>query len=69
MSASTVSPQPPFRIGLGYDIHRFAPDRRLVLGGVTVPHTEGLDGHSDADVVLHALADAIFGALALRSEE
>lgn len=65
MSPSRVQPQPPFRVGMGYDIHRFAPGRRLVLGGVVIPDAQGLDGHSDADVVLHALADAVFGALAL----
>lgn len=52
-----------FRIGLGYDSHRLAPGRRLVLGGVEIPYEEGLLGHSDADVLLHALADAILGAL------
>lgn len=52
-----------FRIGFGYDSHRFAPGRRLVLGGVEIPCAEGLLGHSDADVLLHALADAIFGAV------
>jgi 2-C-methyl-D-erythritol 2,4-cyclodiphosphate synthase len=52
-------------IGFGYDIHRFAPGRPLVLGGVTIPHGEGLDGHSDADVLSHAIADAILGTLAL----
>ena len=51
------------RVGLGYDVHAFAPGRPLVLGGVTVPHTEGLMGHSDADVLVHALMDAIVGAL------
>ena len=56
---------PPFRTGIGYDIHRFAPGRRLVLGGVEIPHELGLDGHSDADVLLHAIADAILGAAAL----
>ncbi|MDQ2652249.1 MAG: 2-C-methyl-D-erythritol 4-phosphate cytidylyltransferase [Chloroflexota bacterium] len=56
---------PPFRTGIGYDIHRFAPGRRLVLGGVELPHDLGLDGHSDADVLLHAIADAILGAAAL----
>ncbi len=56
---------PPFRTGIGYDIHRFAPGRRLVLGGVEIPHDLGLDGHSDADVLLHAIADAILGAAAL----
>ena len=56
---------PPFRTGIGYDIHRFAPGRHLVLGGVEIPHELGLDGHSDADVLLHAIADAILGAAAL----
>jgi hypothetical protein len=56
---------PPFRIGSGYDIHRFAEGRRLVLGGVEIPHARGLDGHSDADVLCHALADAILGAAGL----
>ena len=56
---------PPFRTGIGYDIHRFAPGRRLVLGGVEIPHELGLYGHSDADVLLHAIADAILGAAAL----
>lgn len=50
------------RTGIGYDSHRFAPGRRLVLGGVTIPHPEGLAGHSDADVVAHALTDAVLGA-------
>jgi len=50
------------RVGIGYDSHRFAPGRRLVLGGITIPHPEGLSGHSDADVVAHALTDAILGA-------
>lgn len=53
------------RTGIGYDVHRFAPNRRLVLGGVTIPHERGLAGHSDADVLLHALADALLGAAAL----
>lgn len=53
------------RIGYGYDLHRFADDRPLVLGGVTIPHNRGLAGHSDADVLLHALADALLGAAAL----
>lgn len=51
------------RIGIGYDIHRFDGKRPLKLGGVTIPHARGLAGHSDADVLLHALADALFGAL------
>jgi 2-C-methyl-D-erythritol 2,4-cyclodiphosphate synthase len=50
------------RVGIGYDSHRFVPGRRLVLGGVTIPHTHGLAGHSDADAVAHALTDAILGA-------
>lgn len=53
------------RVGLGYDIHRMVGDRALVLGGVTIPHTAGLDGHSDADVAVHALMDAILGAASL----
>ncbi len=56
---------PDFRTGLGYDVHRFAPGRRLVLGGVQIPSDTGLDGHSDADVVLHALMDALLGAAGL----
>lgn len=48
--------------GIGYDVHRFATGRPLVLGGVTIPHHAGLDGHSDADVLSHAIADAILGA-------
>lgn len=55
----------PWRIGHGFDVHAFVPDRRLVLGGVVVPHEMGLAGHSDADVLLHALCDALLGAAAL----
>ena len=55
----------PFRIGTGFDIHRFGADRRLVLGGVEFPGETGLAGHSDADVVLHAVMDALLGAAAL----
>jgi 2-C-methyl-D-erythritol 4-phosphate cytidylyltransferase/2-C-methyl-D-erythritol 2,4-cyclodiphosphate synthase len=51
------------RVGSGFDVHAFAPDRQLWLGGVEIPHAKGLAGHSDADVVLHALTDAILGAL------
>lgn len=51
------------RIGLGYDVHAFAEARQLVLGGVTVPHERGLLGHSDADVLVHAVMDAILGAM------
>lgn len=58
--------RPPFRIGIGYDIHRLKEGRRCVLGGVEIPSRLGPDGHSDADVVAHALADAILGALGLR---
>ena len=54
-----------FRIGHGYDVHRLVPGRPLVLGGVIIPHDLGLDGHSDADVLLHAMMDAVLGALAL----
>ena len=54
------------RIGLGYDVHQFAPDRKLWLGGIEVPSERGLLGHSDADVVIHALCDALLGACALR---
>jgi 2-C-methyl-D-erythritol 2,4-cyclodiphosphate synthase len=54
-----------FRIGNGFDVHALAAGRRLVLGGVTIPFDRGLDGHSDADVLLHAIADAVLGALAL----
>ncbi len=52
-------------IGIGYDIHRFAPGRRLVLGGVEIPHHQGLEGHSDADVLCHAIADSLLGAMGL----
>ena len=53
------------RIGTGFDVHALVPGRPLVIGGVTIPHDRGLDGHSDADVLLHAIGDAILGALAL----
>ena len=53
------------RIGHGYDVHRLVVDRKLILGGVDIPYDKGLLGHSDADVLLHAIADAILGALAL----
>jgi 2-C-methyl-D-erythritol 2,4-cyclodiphosphate synthase len=53
------------RTGIGFDIHRFAEGRRLVLGGVEIPHPAGLDGHSDADAVCHAIMDALLGAAAL----
>jgi 2-C-methyl-D-erythritol 4-phosphate cytidylyltransferase / 2-C-methyl-D-erythritol 2,4-cyclodiphosphate synthase len=54
---------PNFRIGHGYDAHRFAENRHLILGGITIPHSHGLAGHSDADVLTHALCDALLGAL------
>ena len=54
------------RIGLGYDVHAFAPNRELWLGGIRIPYELGLDGHSDADVLIHALCDAILGAAAMR---
>lgn len=60
-----TDPYFPFRIGYGYDAHRFAPGRKLVLGGVEIPHFQGLDGHSDADVLIHAVCDALLGAAAL----
>lgn len=50
-------------IGIGYDVHCFADNRPLILGGVEIPHERGLDGHSDADVLCHAIADAVLGAL------
>ena len=53
------------RVGLGYDVHRLVRGRPLILGGVTIPSEWGLDGHSDADVLLHAIGDALLGALAL----
>lgn len=53
------------RFGMGYDVHRLVEGRKLILGGVEVPHTLGLLGHSDADVLLHAIADALLGAAAL----
>lgn len=53
------------RIGHGYDAHRFAPERRLILGGVAIPYELGMAAHSDGDVAIHALCDAILGALAL----
>ena len=54
-----------FRIGQGYDVHRLTPGRKLILGGVTIPFEAGLDGHSDADVLAHAVCDAVLGAVAL----
>lgn len=53
------------RVGFGYDVHQWADNRPLILGGVTIPHHQGLMGHSDADVLLHAITDALLGSLAL----
>ena len=53
------------KVGLGYDVHKFAENRKLIIGGVDIPFEKGLAGHSDADVLLHAIADALLGALAL----
>ncbi|RZI42270.1 2-C-methyl-D-erythritol 2,4-cyclodiphosphate synthase [Herbaspirillum sp. HC18] len=56
---------PPFRVGQGYDCHALVPGRALIIGGVKIPHKSGLLGHSDADVLLHAVTDAILGAAGL----
>lgn len=53
------------RIGHGYDVHKLVPNRDLILGGVTIPYEKGLLGHSDADVLIHAVCDSLLGALAL----
>lgn len=50
-------------VGIGYDVHQLAEGRKLILGGVEIPHPKGLDGHSDADVLMHAICDAVLGAL------
>lgn len=55
-----------FRIGHGYDVHRFASDRKLIIGGVDIPYEKGLLGHSDADVLCHAIADSLLGAVGER---
>jgi 2-C-methyl-D-erythritol 2,4-cyclodiphosphate synthase len=55
-----------FRSGIGYDAHRFGEGRKLILGGVEIPHSRGLEGHSDADVLSHAIADALLGAIGER---
>lgn len=54
-----------FRTGIGFDVHAFAEDRKLIIGGVEIPYSRGLAGHSDADVLLHAVCDALLGALSL----
>lgn len=66
-SQQSVSPQPPpfLRIGIGHDTHRLKPGGPLILGGVEIPFDHSLDGHSDADVLLHAVTDAILGAAAM----
>jgi len=51
------------RVGIGYDVHQLVAGRKLILGGVEIPHTKGLDGHSDADALMHAICDAVLGAL------
>jgi 2-C-methyl-D-erythritol 2,4-cyclodiphosphate synthase len=56
---------PLFRIGEGWDVHALVPGRKLIIGGVHIPHAQGLLGHSDADVLLHAITDALLGAAAL----
>ena len=56
------------RVGLGYDVHKFKKGRKLILGGVEIPHDKGLAGHSDADVLIHALIDAILGCLLYTSD-
>ena len=58
--------QPSFRVGMGYDVHRLVKDRPLILGGIQIPHTLGLLGHSDADVLIHAICDALLGAANMR---
>jgi 2-C-methyl-D-erythritol 2,4-cyclodiphosphate synthase len=57
---------PPYRIGFGYDIHRLKKGRKFILGGVEIPHDTGPEGHSDADVLIHAVCDALLGAAGLR---
>lgn len=61
----TTTTFPPLRIGEGWDTHALVPGRPLILGGVTIPHSHGLLGHSDADALCHAITDALFGAAAL----
>ena len=65
MNAVPLAPRPPFRIGEGWDTHALVPGRKLILGGVEISHTLGLLGHSDADVLLHAIIDALVGAAGL----
>ena len=65
MNSVPLAPLPPFRIGEGWDTHALVPGRKLILGGVEISHTLGLLGHSDADVLLHAIIDALVGAAGL----
>ena len=65
MNSVSTAQLPPFRIGEGWDTHALVPGRKLILGGVEVAHTLGLLGHSDADVLLHAIIDALLGAAGL----
>lgn len=65
VSSSSLAALPKIRIGQGYDVHALVPGRPLVMGGVTIPFDRGLLGHSDADVLLHAITDAVLGAAAL----
>ncbi|HEY6951553.1 MAG TPA: 2-C-methyl-D-erythritol 2,4-cyclodiphosphate synthase [Bacteroidota bacterium] len=65
MKAKVPPATPELRVGFGYDIHRLISGRKLILGGVHIPHPTGLLGHSDADVLLHAICDALLGAAAL----
>ena len=65
MNSVSIAQLPPFRIGEGWDTHALVPGRKLILGGVEVAHTRGLLGHSDADVLLHAIIDALLGAAGL----
>ena len=55
-----------FRVGMGYDVHKLVEGRKLILGGIEIPHTMGLHGHSDADVLIHAICDALLGAANMR---
>ena len=62
---NTPIPVPTWRIGEGWDVHALVPGRKLIIGGVHIPHSQGLLGHSDADVLLHAITDALLGGAAL----
>ncbi|HEX5398874.1 MAG TPA: 2-C-methyl-D-erythritol 2,4-cyclodiphosphate synthase [Verrucomicrobiae bacterium] len=61
--AENLYPALMVHVGIGYDVHQLVAGRKLVLGGVEIPHTKGLDGHSDADALMHAICDALLGAL------